>query len=455
MNEPKKNFKILIVEDNQSLRDGMTAFLKKDGFDAVSAEDGKKGLALFLASSFPLVITDIKMPELDGISLFKTIKSLRPATDVILITAYASVDLAVETMKCGAEDFITKPFSIAELRKKVETIYTRFSARQQVESSSVETPLLIGQSPMIQKIRTLIEKVAKVNSPVLITGESGTGKELVARTIHQQSFCQNGPFVAVNCGALTESLLESELFGHEKGSFTGAIKTHAGKFEISDGGTLFLDEIGEMSPALQVKVLRVLQTKQFHRVGGEKPISSDFRLITATNKDLQAAIQDGSFRSDLFYRINVIPINIPPLRERNEDIPLLIDFIIRNKSEKLGRKTPTIDASVIRKLTHYTWSGNIRELENFLERALVFIEEDRFSDDLFAFADLGETNRGSAPQPDGNLVQSVEKIEREMIVNALRASKGVKQHAADALNIKTGALYYKIDKYRIEESEYS
>ncbi|MDD5764948.1 MAG: sigma-54 dependent transcriptional regulator [Candidatus Marinimicrobia bacterium] len=454
MNEPKKNFKILIVEDNQSLRDGMTAFLRKAGFDAVSAEDGQKGLTIFSASPFSLVITDIKMPGLNGIELFKAVKSLHPATDVILITAYASVDLAVETMRCGAEDFITKPFSIAELRKKVEAIYNRFSTRQQIVSSSIETPLLIGRSPAIQKIRAMIEKVAKVNSPVLITGESGTGKELVARTIHDQSFCKNGPFVAVNCGALTESLLESELFGHEKGSFTGAVKTHAGKFEISNGGTLFLDEIGEMSPALQVKVLRVLQTKQLHRVGGEKPISSDFRLITATNKDLQAAIQDGSFRSDLFYRINVIPIVIPPLRERKEDIPLLIDFIIRNKAEKLGRKTPTIDASVVRKLTQYAWHGNIRELENFLERALVFIEENRFSDDLFAFADLGESKNGHAPQPDGNLVQSVEKIEREMIINALRTSKGIKQHAADALNIKTGALYYKIDKYGIEESEY-
>ncbi|PIS27379.1 MAG: Fis family transcriptional regulator [Candidatus Marinimicrobia bacterium CG08_land_8_20_14_0_20_45_22] len=454
MNEPKKNFRILIVEDNQSLRDGMTAFLKKDGFDTVSAEDGKKGLNLFSSSQFHLVITDIRMPELDGIELFKAIKSLRPATEVILITAYASVDIAVETMKYGAEDFITKPFSIAELRKKVEMIYNRFSTRQQIESSSVETPLLIGQSPAIEKIRAVIEKVAKVNSPILITGESGTGKELVAWTIHQQSFCHHGPFVAVNCGALNENLLESELFGHEKGSFTGAVKTHVGKFEISNGGTLFLDEIGEMSPALQVKVLRVLQTKQFHRVGGENPISSDFRLIAATNKDLQAAIRDESFRSDLFYRINVIPIFIPPLRERKEDIPLLIDFIIRNKSEKLGRKTPAIDTSVIRKLTHYSWHGNIRELENFLERALIFIEENRFSDDLFAFTDLGESENGHASQPDGNLVQSVEKIEREMIVNALRASKGVKQHAADALNIKTGALYYKIDKYGIEESEY-
>ena len=316
MSDLKKKYRVLAVEDNQSMREGIVTSLKKEGYFVDSAVDGKEGLDKFESSLFHLVITDIKMPKIDGIELFKTIQKQNPATDVILITAYATVDIAVDSMKHGAEDFITKPFSIAELRKKVAAVYERWALKQEIKAAPIEAPLLIGISESIKKLKAQISKVATIDSSILITGESGTGKELVAYTIHNESFGKDGPFIAVNCGALNENLLESELFGHEKGAFTGAIKVHIGKFEQSDNGTLFLDEIGEMSPALQVKLLRVLQNKRFQRVGGEKYIKSDFRLITATNKDLQQAVKEKSFRSDLFYRLNVIPIHIPPLQQK-------------------------------------------------------------------------------------------------------------------------------------------
>ncbi|RKY54969.1 MAG: hypothetical protein DRP89_04160 [Candidatus Neomarinimicrobiota bacterium] len=448
----KKKYRILTVEDNRSLREGIVSSLKKEGYFVDSAVDGKEGLDKFESSLFHLVITDIKMPKIDGIELFKIIQKQNPATDVILITAYATVDIAVDSMKHGAEDFITKPFSIAELRKKVEAVYERWASKQEIKAAPIDAPLLIGISESIKKIKAQISKVAKIDSPILITGESGTGKELIAHTIHNESFCKNGPFIAVNCGALNENLLESELFGHEKGAFTGALKTHIGKFEQSNGGTLFLDEIGEMSPALQVKLLRVLQNKHFQRVGGENSIKSNFRLITATNKDLQQALKEKSFRSDLFYRLNVIPIFIPPLRERKEDIPLLLDFILKIKSEKLNRNIPNVTPGVIRKLQTYSWPGNIRELENFIERALIFIDEDTFTDSLFTFTDVD--NRDSSQIPTGDLIQTLSKMEREMIVNALQETNGVKQRAAKKLNIKTSTLYYKMEKYDVKEEEY-
>lgn len=454
MSDLKKKYHILIVEDNQSMREGIAASLKKEGYSVDSAVDGKEGLDKFEDGRWHLVIADIRMPRIDGIKLFEIIKSRTPATNVILITAYATVDIAVNTLKHGAEDFITKPFSLAELRNKVATVFDRWALRQQIENTFIEAPLLIGNSDAIKKIKANITKVAKVDSPVLITGESGTGKELVALTIHSESPFKNGPFLAVNCGALSETLLESELFGHEKGAFTGASRSHRGKFEQSNNGTLFLDEIGEMSSALQIKLLRVIQTKQFQRVGSESFVESNFRLITATNRDLQQAVKDSAFRSDLFYRLNVIPIYVPPLRERKEDIPMLVDYILKAKARKLGRKIPDIEISVIRKLQAYSWPGNIRELENFLERALVFIEEDIFTDSLFTFTEMDNNKKESHQIPTGDLIQTIEKMEREMIINALRENNSIKQRAAHSLNIKTSTLYYKMDKYNIHEEEY-
>lgn len=454
MDNLRSKYKILVVEDSQSMREGIVISLKKEGYFVDSAVNGKEGLDKFESSLFHLLIADIKMPKMDGISLFKNVKREYPQTDVILITAYATIDIAVESMKQGAEDFITKPFSVAELRKKVETIYQRWVSRQEVKAEPVDAPLLIGNSESIKKIKAQISKVTKIDSPVLITGESGTGKELVAQVIHENSFCKEGPFIAVNCGALNESLLESELFGHEKGAFTGAVKVHIGKFEQSDGGTLFLDEIGEMSTALQVKLLRVLQNKRFQRVGGEKFIKSNFRLITATNKNLKQLVDENSFRTDLYYRLNVIPIFLPPLRDRKEDIPLLVNYILRKKAKKLNRSIPRVETNVMRKLEAYSWPGNIRELENFLERALVFIDEDVFSDSLFAFSEMESNISITHNNLSKDLTKTLENMEREMIINALKETAGVKQRAAKKLNIKTSTLYYKIEKYNITEKEF-
>ncbi|HPC35819.1 MAG TPA: sigma-54 dependent transcriptional regulator [Candidatus Marinimicrobia bacterium] len=457
MNSPKSNYTILIVEDNQSMREGLLASLQKEGYTVTVVADGQEAWSLLQNQRFDLIITDIKMPGLDGLTLMKKVKNLAPTTDIILITAFPTVDIAVDAMKCGAQDFITKPFALAELRQKVEALYRRKFDKTQASPGESEFQELIGNSPAIRQIRQLIAKIAPGDSPILITGESGVGKELVARLIHRTSRQKNGPFLAVNCGALTETLLESELFGHEKGAFTGAHKTHIGKFEQSNGGTLFLDEIGDMSTALQVKLLRVLQTKQFQRVGGEKFITSDFRLICATNKNLEQKIKDGEFRSDLYYRINVIPLTIPPLRERPSDIPLLVDYLLRLKADRLGRQIPRIEPSVMARLMAYSWPGNVRELENFIERALVFIEEDVFSETLFNFGDLPENtsllNQTDAPAAR-DLTAQVGKIEREMIIKALRDQHGVKQRAAEQLRIKPSTLYYKLDKYGIKPEEY-
>lgn len=457
MNSPKSNYGILIVEDNQSMREGLLASLEKEDYAVSTAPDGQQAWSLIQNKPFDLVITDIKMPGIDGLTLMKKVKSLTPTTDIILITAFATIDIAVDAMKCGAEDFITKPFALAELRQKVDSLYRRRLPQPKALSTEAEIQELTGDSPAIRQIRQLITKIASSDSAVLITGESGVGKELAARLIHQASRQKNGPFLAVNCGALTETILESELFGHEKGAFTGAHKTHSGKFEQSHGGTLFLDEIGDMSTGLQVKLLRVLQTKQFQRVGGEKFITSDFRLICATNKNLEQLIKDGRFRSDLYYRINVIPLVIPPLRERPSDIPLLIDHLLRIQATRLGRKTPRIEPGVVERMTAYSWPGNVRELENFIERALVFIEEDVFSETLFNFSDLPDqpiSNRSLDNGKNGDLTRQIGQMEREMIVKAMRDQHGVKQRAAEQLKIKASTLYYKLDKYGILSEEY-
>ncbi len=454
MNMSRKQYRILVVEDSVSLREGIVATLRKEGFAVGAAADGQDGLEQAQFGHWHLMITDIKMPKIDGIRLFKMIKAKYPATDVIIITAYATVDIAVDAIKCGAEDFITKPFPLAELRSKVNSLYERWLSQQESALEVSGGKRLIGSSAAIKKIRSLIQKVADSDSPVLITGESGTGKELIARAIHDSGQRQNQPFIAVNCGALTETLLESELFGHEKGAFTGAVRTHAGKLEQASGGTLFLDEIGDMPASLQVKLLRALQTKQFQRVGGEKYIHSDFRLISATNQNLEESVKEQTFRSDLYYRINVIPIHIPPLRQRREDIPLLIDHILRQRAKKLNRSIPRIQTSVLHKLQAYSWPGNVRELENFIDRALVFVKDNLFTDELFSFETNLENQTVDQPLPSRDMAEYISKIEREMIIGALRDNHGVKQRAADQLNIKPGTLYYKMEKYGIEEHEY-
>jgi DNA-binding NtrC family response regulator len=452
----KKEFPILIAEDNKSMRQGIRDSLVKEGYPVETVANGKQALQQIRSKSFNLVITDLKMPQMDGRVLFQNIRKISPHIYVIFITAYATVDIAVEALKGGAYDFITKPFPINELRQKVESLYQRWRAGKYDFSDKDLESLLIGQSSSIRQVKSLIEKAAKVDSPVLITGESGTGKELVARSIYEKGSRSKGSFIAVNCGALNDNLLESELFGHEKGAFTGAVKAHTGKFEQAHAGVLFLDEIGEMSSALQVKVLRVLQNKQFHRVGGEQVIESDFRLISATNRDLEKEVENNNFRPDLFYRLNVIPIFVPPLRDRKKDIPLLLNYFMQKKADELKREVPEIDAGVMRKLQSYSWPGNVRELENFIERALVFIEGDKFDDNLFSFGKLKEKEGAGNhyPATTDDLVQTLEKMEREIIINTLRNTRGVKQQAARQLNIKPSTLYYRMDKLDIKEEDY-
>ncbi len=451
MEKFRSKYKILVVEDNETLRNGIIASLRKQNYSVDFAEDGEMGFEKFRKNGYHLVISDIKMPKMDGITLFNKIRSEHTDTRYIFITAFATVDIAVESIKNGADDFITKPFSVAELRNKVDNIFQNWVVINDSISNESDISGLIGNSISIKKIKNIINKVSKVDSPVLITGESGTGKEVVAKSIHDLSNHSDGPFISVNCGALNANLLESELFGHEKGSFTGAIKSHAGKFEQACGGTLLLDEIGEMDVNLQVKLLRVLQERKFQRVGGEKYISPKFRLLAATNRELKKEVEKGNFRSDLFYRLNVIPIIIPPIRKRKDDISLLTEYIIKKKSKEIGRKIPKITSSVMAKIKSYSWPGNVRELENFLERSLIFIDEDIFTDSLFEMSGIEENDMA---MQSSNLVETLEKMEREMIVNALKDCNGIKQQASKQLNIKTSTLYYKMEKFNIINEEY-
>jgi len=450
MKDIRNKYKILIVEDNESLRSGLEIALAKENYTVASAGNGTIALEKMKLEKFNLIISDLKMPGIDGITLFHRVKEL--GIDFILITAFATVEVAVESLKQGVKDFITKPFPINEIRQKVSHLYSTWRLNYQEIQYSSNFDKITGESYQINKVKAIIEKVAMINAPVLITGESGTGKELVAKSIHEKSEFAKGQFISVNCGALSAGLLESELFGHEKGSFTGAISSHAGKFEQAENGTLFLDEIGEMDINLQVKLLRVLQEKQFQRVGGEKFISPNFRLLAATNRDLKAEVEADNFRSDLFYRLNVVPIKVPSLRERTDDIPLLVEQILIEKSQKLKRKVPVVDIETMEKISHYSWPGNVRELENFLERTLIFLEGDVLTDNFLAMSDQPQKKIDISESDD--LYKTMENIEREMIIKALQNNNGVKQKTARKLNIKPSTLYYRMEKLKITDKDY-
>src|SRR5512143_3615965 len=375
--------KILVVDDEQSLRDFLAIMLKKEGHDVVTAEDGTHAMNAVQSEIFDLVISDVKMPVIDGIGVLRSVKEISPETVVIMITAYATAETAVEAMKLGASDYIIKPFKVDELKLIINNSLEKRHLRKEnillkrEIKSRAGFENFIGKSEAMQKVFTLIRQVAETNSTVLITGESGTGKELVAKAIHFNSPRKNGPFVTVNCGALPETLLESELFGYLKGAFTGATSNKQGLFEAADGGTIFLDEISATTPALQIKLLRVLQEREFMRVGGTAAIRVDVHIIAASNQDLRAEVTKGAFREDLYYRLNVIPIHLPPLRARREDIPSLIDFFLAKMSRKDGRREgdrvqeKKMDADAMKALMSYQWPGNVRELENMIERLAI------------------------------------------------------------------------------------
>lgn len=440
-------YTILVIEDDITMREGIQTVLEKEGYAVISAADGPEGKRLFQTHHPSLVITDLKLPGMSGMHLLHEFLEASPSLPVILISAYGTIDLAVSALKSGARDFIAKPFSIDELKAKVSDALDGQPVTA-LKSEAIPTFYgMVGSSPQMVELQERIKQVARVDSPVLITGESGTGKELITHAIHNESNRRDRVFLAVNCGAFTDTLLESELFGHEKGSFTGAIRTHKGIFEQADGGTILLDEIGEISPQLQVKLLRVLQRQSFQRLGGTGEISTDVRIIAATNRNLKQAIKAKRFREDLYFRLNVLPIHVPPLRERQSDIPALIDYLVDVKCRNLGRGKPDIGAEAVKKLQRYAWPGNIRELENLLERMLIFFESGIIKADDIYFDEEAEISDGGG----GNLSEVLEDTEYRMIKNALDKSGGVKQRAARMLGIKTSTLYYKLEKYGLHD----
>lgn len=440
---------ILIIDNEKRMCGVLKAALELDQHHVDVAYDGDVGIQKFQKGEFDIVITDLKMPGKDGIEVLDAIKKLSPETEVILMTAYASAQTAVEAMRKGAYDYLIKPFEMVEMKLKVKQILDKKTlANENIDLKSklkdkYSLENIIGQSEAMQKVYQMVEKVAPRDATVLIRGESGTGKELIAQAIHQLSHRATGPFVAVNCAALPETLLESELFGHEKGAFTGAEKQKRGRFELAVGGTIFLDEIGDISAATQVKLLRVLQTKEITRLGSEQTVSVDVRTITATNRNLEELMKKSVFRDDLYYRLNVFPIPLPPLRERREDIPeLAIHFLQKN-----NQPADKIDPQTMRALMNYHWPGNIRELENIIERMIILSGDDKITTDF-----LPPQFRGILPGSDSLSIDipdegiSIDEVEKELIHQALKKAGGNKSKAAKLLGITRRKLYSMVER---------
>lgn len=447
--------KILIIDDDPSLRRVLEYNLQEEGYDVTTAESGEAGLRLFAELKPPLVITDMKMSGMDGMQVLKAVKEESPETLVIIITAFGAVDMAVEAMKLGAYDYITKPFNREALRLTVKkalqfTGLSEENRRLKDElSDRSDFRTIIGSSPQMEKVFAIVRKVADTEAAVLITGESGTGKELVARSIHLNSSRRDAPFVAVNCAAIPRDLLESELFGHLKGAFTGAIRDKAGKFQLADGGTLFLDEVGELPVELQPKLLRALQEREVEPVGGTTVQKLDVRVVSATNLDIERAIEEGAFREDLYYRLSVIPIHLPPLRERRNDILLLIRYFC---AKHCGDKV-AFDKDALEALVRYAWPGNVRELENTVERLLIMR-----SNDTITLGELPDKilNNARGGQSLGSAVfrlpdegYSLEQLEREVVVDALERNHWNQTAAARFLRIPRHTLIYRLEKFGI------
>ena len=445
--------RITIIEDNDAMRLGMSEALRRDGGEVAAFRDARDALAELARRPADLVITDLKMAPLDGLAVLDAVRRDHPDTEVILVSAFGTVEVAVDAMRKGAFDFLTKPFSMEELRIRTGRAWAHLRQRREMDrlrdrQRLLEADLsdeLVGQSPPMQALYGLIRRIAAEESTVLISGESGTGKELVARAIHRTGPRGDEPFIRVNCGALNDNLLESELFGHEKGAFTGAVRRKKGRFELADGGTLFLDEIGDISPAMQVRLLRVLQEGEFERVGGEETLRVDVRIIAATHRDLTREAAAGRFREDLFYRLSVIPVRLPPLRERREDIPALVAHFL----ERRRRPGPErgIDAEGMALLQAYSWPGNIRELENLVERLLVISPEAIVPAARVAAQLGGAPVRSGAELETLPLEEALYAFEKRLIEHALRQSGGVKRQAARLLGINSSSLYYKLEKF--------
>jgi len=444
---------ILVIDDEESIRDACTQVLRKEGYVVKTARDGGEGLDLYKKELFHLVLLDLKLPGINGIELLGELKKENPDTPVIIITGYASVESAVETMKLGAFDYMTKPFTPKELRVHVRKalrnrnlILENIYLRQELQARS-PFDMVEGKSKSMKKVLDIVRNVSASESTVLITGESGTGKELLAHEIHKHSLRAKDPFVVVDCGALVETLFESELFGHVKGSFTGAYETKHGRFEVASGGTIFLDEISNISLNIQAKLLRVIQEREVTRVGSTKSIKVDVRIIAATNQHLADAVVEGKFREDLFYRLSVVPIHLPPLRERKDDIPELVDHFLAKYNRKAKRNVAGVTPKVLKVLMNYDWPGNIRELENTIERAIVLSKGN--SIDLDALMYYGISARQSSLISNGTGFRTLEEVEKEYIRNVLQAQLGNKSKTAGILGIDRKTLQSKIKKYNL------
>lgn len=445
---------ILIVDDEKNTRDGLAKFLKTKDYECLVAENGKKALELLDNQLVDLMITDLRMPSLGGMDLIREAKKRYEDLQIIVLTAYGSVESAVEAVKNGANDFLEKPINLDKLDLTIKNVLSFKDLRE--ENIQLKHQLdkhyglsnIIGNSSAMKKVFEIITQVAPTRATVLIQGESGTGKELVAKAIHQMSNRKNQKLVTVHCASLSETLLESELFGHEKGAFTGATEQRIGRFEQADKGTFFLDEISEISPAVQVKLLRVIQEQSFERVGGNKNLKVDIRLIAATNKDLETEVNMGNFREDLFYRLSVVTINLPPLREREEDIPLLLNFYLREFAEENDKWPMEFQPDALKLLQNYNWPGNIRELRNLIENIVVLAKTNLISVDTLPekIVNFQKNMEILEPKPGINIKEN----EKNLIIKALKQSDGNRTKAAESLGLSRRTLYRKLTQYGIE-----
>jgi two-component system response regulator PilR (NtrC family) len=458
---PVESSRILVVDDERSMREMLHILLRREGYEVAVAENGTAAIALLQKRPFDMLISDIRMPDISGVEVLRTAKALNPNIIGIMVTAYGSKESIQEVLRLQAADYLDKPFNVEELKFRVRKELERNRLQQEnvllkrVLRNSHQFSNIVGGSSAMAAVFQLVETIAPTNSTVLITGESGTGKELVARAIHFNSPRKDRPFVAVNCGALSETLLDSELFGHIRGAFTGADTNKKGLIEVAEKGTIFLDEIGEMSPMVQVKLLRVLQERKFRRLGGTDEIDADIRILAATNRDLAKMVSEGGFREDLFYRINVIPLRLPPLRERVEDIPLLAGHFVTKFAASMGKEITGITASAMALLQAHQWPGNIRELENAMERAVALEKTTTIVPGSLPeqVAERPATAAAAAPAAEGfpqegfDLEQHVRHIEKEYIAEALRRAGGVKVKAAELLGMSFRSFRYYTKKY--------
>jgi len=460
--------RILVVDDERSMREMLAILLRREGHDVVVAENGRRAIDCLDKRPFDVVVSDARMPDIDGIQVLRHARSINPSVIAIMITAFGSSDLIKGVEQLGVTDYVEKPFNTEVLKFRIRKELDRRRLQQEnvllkrAMHSAHQFSNIIGSSSAMLQVFELIETVAQTGSTVLIMGESGTGKELVARAIHVRSARGDRPFVAVNCGAVSETLLDSELFGHMRGSFTGADSNKKGLIEVAEKGTIFLDEIGEMSPMLQVKVLRVLQERKFRRVGGTEEVDADIRIIAATNRDLSKLVASGQFREDLYYRINVIPVHLPSLRERAEDIPVLAEHFVAKFAEQMKKEITSISGAAIARLVAYSWPGNVRELENAIERAVALertpsilpeslpeVVRNAAPADGSPVAQVA-TRSNALPEKGFDLEQHVQHLEREYIAEALRRSGGVKVKAAELLGMSFRSFRYYMKKYDLK-----